>query len=106
MSKQAMREEADRLIKEAMERKAITIKQGDTHYNTSGLGTVGSRTLQASGSAIASTADKVIEKGKQAAGQVLQAGGAKVNFAVVEGIGKFKVAGSTREISVSTIACS
>ncbi len=30
MSKQSMREEADRLIKEALERKAVTIKQGDT----------------------------------------------------------------------------
>jgi transposase-like protein len=30
MSKQAMREETERLIREAMERKAITIKQGDT----------------------------------------------------------------------------
>jgi hypothetical protein len=34
MSKQAMREEADRLIKEAMERKAVTIKQGDTRIET------------------------------------------------------------------------
>ena len=30
MSKQAMREEAERLVKEALARKAITIKQGDT----------------------------------------------------------------------------
>jgi len=30
MSKEAMRAEADRLIKEAMEKKAVTIKQGDT----------------------------------------------------------------------------
>ena len=30
MSKQSMREETERLIKEAMERKALTIKQGDT----------------------------------------------------------------------------
>jgi transcription elongation factor Elf1 len=30
MSKQAMREEAERLIKEAMERKAVTVKHGDT----------------------------------------------------------------------------
>jgi hypothetical protein len=30
MSKQQDREEAERLIKEAMERKAITIKQGNT----------------------------------------------------------------------------
>ena len=29
-SKQQMREETDRLIKEAMERRAVTIKQGDT----------------------------------------------------------------------------
>ena len=30
MSKESMREEADRLIKEAMARKAVTVKQGDT----------------------------------------------------------------------------
>jgi hypothetical protein len=30
MSKQAMREEAERLIKEAMERKTVTVKHGDT----------------------------------------------------------------------------
>jgi RNase P subunit RPR2 len=34
MSKQEMREEADRLIKEAMERKNITIKQDDTRIET------------------------------------------------------------------------
>jgi hypothetical protein len=30
MSKQAMREEAERLIREAMAKKAITVKQGNT----------------------------------------------------------------------------
>jgi RNase P subunit RPR2 len=30
ISKQAMREETERLIKEAMERKGVTIKQGET----------------------------------------------------------------------------
>lgn len=30
MSKQQMREEAERLIREALERKTVTIKQGDT----------------------------------------------------------------------------
>jgi DNA-directed RNA polymerase subunit RPC12/RpoP len=30
MDKQAMREEAERLIRESMERKAIVVKQGDT----------------------------------------------------------------------------
>ncbi|QUS39913.1 hypothetical protein RPMA_14525 [Tardiphaga alba] len=30
MSKQAMREEAERLIRESMERKTLVVKQGDT----------------------------------------------------------------------------
>ena len=34
ISKQAMREETERLIKEAMEKKAITIKRGDTRIET------------------------------------------------------------------------
>jgi aerobic carbon-monoxide dehydrogenase large subunit len=83
---------------------SIAIKQGDSSYNTSGLGTVGSRTLQTSGNAIVGTADKIIEKGKRAAGQVLQAGGVEVNFAVVEGVGKFRVAGTEREIAVGELA--
>jgi transcription elongation factor Elf1 len=32
-TKQEMREESERLIKEAMERKAIIVKQGDTRIN-------------------------------------------------------------------------
>ena len=34
MSKQQQREEAERLIKEAMERKTVTVKQGDTRIET------------------------------------------------------------------------
>ena len=34
MSKQAMREETERLVKEALERKAITIKQGKTRIES------------------------------------------------------------------------
>jgi transcription elongation factor Elf1 len=30
MSKQEMRDEAERLVREAMERKSVTVKQGDT----------------------------------------------------------------------------
>ena len=33
MSKQAMREATERLIKEAMERKAVTVKQGETRID-------------------------------------------------------------------------
>jgi hypothetical protein len=34
MSKQAMREEAERLVKEALERKTVTVKQGQTRLET------------------------------------------------------------------------
>jgi phage FluMu protein Com len=34
MSKQAMREETERLIREAMDRKSVTVTQGDTRIET------------------------------------------------------------------------
>lgn len=34
MSKKAMREETERLIKEALERKSVTVTQGDTRIET------------------------------------------------------------------------
>lgn len=34
MSKQAMREETERLIKEAMEKRSVTVTQGDTRIET------------------------------------------------------------------------
>jgi RNase P subunit RPR2 len=34
MSKQAMREETERLIREAMEKKSVTIKEGETRLET------------------------------------------------------------------------
>jgi hypothetical protein len=34
MSKQDMRDEAERLVREAMERKTVTIKQGNTRIET------------------------------------------------------------------------
>ena len=34
MSKQAMREEAERLMREALERKSIVVKQGETRIET------------------------------------------------------------------------
>lgn len=34
MSKQAMREETERLVREALERKSVTVKQGDTRIET------------------------------------------------------------------------
>jgi transposase-like protein len=34
MSKQSLREEAERLVREAMEKKAVTVTQGDTRIDT------------------------------------------------------------------------
>lgn len=34
MSKQEMRDEAERLVREAMERKTVTVKQGNTRIET------------------------------------------------------------------------
>jgi carbon-monoxide dehydrogenase large subunit len=83
---------------------SVIIKQGDTDHGVSGGGTVGSRSLQTSGSAIALATDAIIRKGKTAAGQVLQAGGSEVVFDVVEGTGRFAVAGTSRSLTLSELA--
>jgi carbon-monoxide dehydrogenase large subunit len=57
-----------------------------------------------SGGALLGASDEVIRKGKVAAGQVLQAGGAEVGFEVVEGIGTFRIANSERTMSVGELA--
>ncbi len=83
---------------------SVIIKQGDTDAGIAGGGTVGSRSVQAAGSAISLAADAVIKKGKVAAGQVLQAGGADVGFAVEDGVGSFRVKNTKRAISVVELA--
>src|SRR5205814_1847535 len=70
----------------------------------SGGGTVGSRSLQTAGNAIALATDAIVTKGKVAAGQVLQAGTAPVNFEITEGAGRFVVAGTARAIALSELA--
>jgi carbon-monoxide dehydrogenase large subunit len=82
----------------------VIIKQGDTDFGVAGGGTVGSRSAQASGNAISVVVESVVRKGKAAASQVLQAGGVPVEFEVEEGIGRFRVSGTTRSISVSELA--
>ena len=82
---------------------SITVKQGDTDW-VNGGGTGGSRSLNMSGGALMVSSDEVIKKGKTAAGQVLQAGGKDVAFEVVEGVGKFAVAGTGQSITVGELA--
>jgi aerobic carbon-monoxide dehydrogenase large subunit len=82
---------------------SITVKQGDSDW-VNGGGTGGSRSLNMSGGALLGASDEVIRKGKQAAGQVLQAGGAEVAFEVVEGVGRFRVAESDRAMTLPELA--
>ena len=82
---------------------SISVKQGDSDW-VNGGGTGGSRSLNMSGGALLGASDEVIRKGKTAAGQVLQAGGAEVGFEVVEGVGRFRVAGSERAMTVGELA--
>ncbi len=82
---------------------SITVKQGDTTW-VNGGGTGGSRSLNMSGGALLVSSDEVIKKGKQAAGQVLQAGGNEVGFAIVEGTGTFAVTGTGQKITLGELA--
>ncbi len=80
---------------------SITVKQGDSNW-VNGGGTGGSRSLNMAGGALLASSDEVIRKGKSAAGQVLQAGGAEVAFDVVEGTGRFSV--GERSMSIGELA--
>lgn len=79
---------------------SVVVKQGDSADGLSGGGTVGSRSLQTAGSAMTRAMDRVIEKGKVAASQILQAGTAEVAFKRDENGGRFEVAGTKRSISI------
>ncbi|MGN6514865.1 MAG: xanthine dehydrogenase family protein molybdopterin-binding subunit [Rhizomicrobium sp.] len=82
---------------------SITVKQGDSDW-VNGGGTGGSRSLNMSGGALLGASDEVIKKGKAAAGQILQAGGKEVTFVVVEGVGRLRVAGGERAMTVPELA--
>jgi aerobic carbon-monoxide dehydrogenase large subunit len=82
---------------------SITVKQGDSDW-VNGGGTGGSRSLNMAGGALLGASDKVIEKGKAAAGQVMQAGGKPVAFDIVEGVGRFRIADSERSMTVPELA--
>lgn len=79
---------------------SVVVKQGDSADGLSGGGTVGSRSLQTAGSAMTRAMDRVIEKGKAAARQVLQAETAEVAFKRDETGGRFEVTGTKRSISI------
>jgi carbon-monoxide dehydrogenase large subunit len=78
----------------------VRIHQGDTDTIPQGGGTGGARSLYSEGTAILHTAAGVIEKGKEAAGEFLEAAAADIVFAD----GKFTIAGTDRAVDIITLA--
>jgi len=76
----------------------VTVTSGDSARDVPGFGAVASRSAMLVGSAVARTADAVIEKGKRVAAMLLQATETGVEF----GAGKFSV--KNREVSLFEVA--
>jgi carbon-monoxide dehydrogenase large subunit len=78
----------------------IRLLQGDSDQLIAGGGTGGSKSIMASGAAIAEASALVIEKGRQIAAHVLEAGVADIEFAN----GRFSIAGTDRTIGIMDLA--
>ncbi len=78
----------------------IRIRQGDTDTIPVGGGTGGARSLYSEGQAILLTAGTVIEKGRQAAAEVLEAAAVDIEFDA----GRFAIAGTDRGIDLAVLA--
>ncbi len=78
----------------------IKLLQGDSDELLAGGGTGGSRSMYASGTALAEGATQVIEKGKQIAGFVLEAAASDIEFKS----GRFTIAGTDRSIGIMELA--
>jgi aerobic carbon-monoxide dehydrogenase large subunit len=74
----------------------IRLEQSDSDQLLFGAGTGGSRTAMMGGGALAQAADLVIKKGKDLAGEVLEAAAGDIEFRD----GNFVVAGTDRSISI------
>ncbi|MGD9886156.1 MAG: xanthine dehydrogenase family protein molybdopterin-binding subunit [Reyranella sp.] len=78
----------------------IKLIQGDSDLLIAGGGTGGSKSIMASGAAIVEASDKVIDKGKQIAGVVLEASAADIEFRA----GRFTIVGTDRGIGIMDLA--
>jgi carbon-monoxide dehydrogenase large subunit len=78
----------------------VQLIQGDSDQLLAGGGTGGSRSVMASGAAILTASDEVIEKGRALAGHVLEAAVADIEFDT----GTFRVAGTDRGIGIMELA--
>ena len=78
----------------------IKLLQGDSDQLVAGGGTGGSRSIMQSGGAIVEASDIVIERGKQAAAQFLEAAVVDIEFSR----GRFTIAGTDRSIGIMDLA--
>jgi carbon-monoxide dehydrogenase large subunit len=78
----------------------VRVKQGDTDTIPTGGGTGGARSLYSEGQAILATAATVIEKGKKAASEALEAAPADIVFEA----GRFAIVGTDRGMDILTLA--
>ena len=78
----------------------IRVRQGDTDSIPVGGGTGGARSLYSEGQAILATTATVIEKGRHAAAEILEAATADIEFID----GNFTIAGTDRKIDILTLA--
>ncbi len=78
----------------------IRIRQGDTDTIPTGGGTGGARSLYSEGQAILVTASAVIEKGRKAASEALEAAPADIVFES----GRFSIVGTDRGLDILTLA--
>ncbi len=78
----------------------IRLLQGDSDQLIAGGGTGGSKSLMASGAAIVEASAKVVELGRVAAAELLEAGVADIEFAR----GRFTIAGTDRGIGIMELA--
>ncbi len=78
----------------------IRVVQGDSDEIPTGGGTGGARSLYSEGTALLATAATVIEKGKQAAGEALEAAPADIEFTN----GLFVISGTDRGIGILELA--
>ncbi len=79
---------------------AVSIVQGDSDKIETGGGTMGSRSVPVGGSAITAASDKVIEKAKATAAEMLEAAVVDIEF----GGGEFRVVGTDRRHSFKEVA--
>ncbi|MBP7063591.1 xanthine dehydrogenase family protein molybdopterin-binding subunit [Ferrovibrio sp.] len=78
----------------------IRVVQGDSDRIPTGGGTGGARSLYSEGGAILAVSDKIIDKGKEVAADMLEAAVADIEF----NAGKFSIAGTDRGADIMEVA--